>query len=324
MKHLIVFNGKAGQEKDVEAFKKEIDSAFKGLDYEIYVTEGPKKAISFLKDYFKKNTKDVVRVYACGGDGTVHEAANALVGVKNAELAVLAVGTGNDFVKSYAKSKDYDEIITNKAGEGRFKDFKALIEGKTEEIDLSKLTSPSLKEPMYSINVINFGFDAIVGAMGNYYKEHGYPEKAKAKGMSPYDYALKNDAMKHGRFNDITVYADEERLNEKKMLLATLAQGRFVGGTFLCAPKSDNKDGLIDVCVIKTMTLIGLGLFIGPYTKGKHLNKPKKKIVYRQAKKIRFESPNEIDVCVDGEMIKGKSFEVEVCPKAIKFVVPNN
>ena len=324
MKHLIVFNGKAGQEKDVEIFKKEIESAFKGLDHEVYETEGPRTVIPFLKEYFKKNTKDVVRVYACGGDGTVHEVANALVDVKNAELAVLAVGTGNDFVKSYAKSKDYDEIITNKAGEGRFKDFKALIEGKAEEIDLSKLTSPSLKEPMYSINVINFGFDAIVGAMGNYYKEHGYPEKAKAKGMSPYDYALKNDAMKHGRFNDITVYADGERLNEKKMLLATLAQGRFVGGTFLCAPKSDNKDGLIDVCVIKTMTLIGLGLFIGPYTKGKHLDKPKKKIAYRRAKVVKFESPNEIDVCVDGEMIKGKIFEVEVLPKVLKFVVPNN
>ena len=324
MKHLIVLNSKAGQEKDNEAFKKQIEEAFKGLDYEIYMTTGPRSVIPFLKDYFKKNSKDVVRVYACGGDGTVHEVANGLVGIKNAELAVYAVGTGNDFVKSYAKSKEYDEIITNKAGENRFKDFKALIEGQAEEIDLSKLSSPSLKEPMYSINIINFGFDAIVGAMGNYYKEHGYPEKAKAKGMSPYDYALKNDAMKHGRFNDITVYADGERLNPKKMLLATLAQGRFVGGTFLCAPKSDNKDGLIDVCVIKTMTLIGLGLFIGPYTKGKHLNKPKKKIAYRQAKVVKFESPNEIDVCVDGEMIKGKEFEVECCPKAIKFVVPNN
>lgn len=324
MKHLIILNSKAGKEKDLDAFKKEIEEAFKGLDHEIYLTEGPRKVISFLKEYFKKNNKEVTRVYACGGDGTVHEVANGLVGINNAELAVYAVGTGNDFVKSYAKSKEYDEIITNKAGENRFKDFKALIEGKAEEIDLSKLTSPELKEPMYSINVINFGFDAIVGAMGNYYKEHGYPEKAKAKGMSPYDYALKNDAMKRGRFNDIAVYADGERLNEKKMLLATLAQGRFVGGTFLCAPKSDNKDGLIDVCVIKTMTLIGLGLFIGPYTHGKHLDKPKKKIVYRQAKKIKFESHYEIDVCVDGEMIKGKTFEVEVCPKALKFVVPNN
>ena len=324
MKHLIVLNSKAGQEKDNEAFKKEIEEAFKGLEHEIYETTGPRAVIPFLKEYFKKNNKDTVRVYACGGDGTVHEVVNGLVGIKNAELAVYAVGTGNDFVKSYAKSKDYDEIITNKAGENRFKDFKALIEGKAEEIDLSKLSSPELKEPMYSINIINFGFDAIVGAMGNYYKEHGYPEKAKAKGMTPYDYALKNDAMKHGRFNDITVYADGERLNEKKMLLATLAQGRFVGGTFLCAPKSDNKDGLIDVCVIKTMTLIGLGLFIGPYTHGKHLDKPKKKIAYRRAKIVKFESQNEIDVCVDGEMIKGKTFEVEVCPKAIKFVVPNN
>ena len=120
MEHLIVLNSKAGQEKDAENFKKEIESAFKGLDYEIYVTEGPRKVISFLKDYFKKNNKDTVRVYACGGDGTVHEVVNGLVGIKNAELAVYAVGTGNDFVKTYAKSKEYDEIITNKAGENRF------------------------------------------------------------------------------------------------------------------------------------------------------------------------------------------------------------
>ena len=323
MKHLIILNQKAGAEKDVKDFEAKVKDAFKGLDFEIYYTTGPRSVIPYLKERLPKE-KDTVRVYACGGDGTVHEVANALVGMKNAELAVYAAGTGNDFVKSYAKGKSYDEIIKDKAGENRFKDFKALIEGKAEEIDLSKVSSPDLKEPMYSINVINFGFDAIVGAMGNYYKEHGYPEKAKAKGMSPYDYALKNDAMKHGRFNEIEVFADGEKLNEKKMLLATLAQGRFVGGTFLCAPKSDNKDGLIDVCVLKTMTLIGLGMIIGMYTKGEHLNKPRKKFVYRRAKVVKFSSPNEFDVCVDGEMIKGKEFEVEVMPKAIKFVVPNN
>ena len=311
MKHLIVFNPDAGKNEGADAFRKLIDEKFAGLDYEVYETEGPRSAIPFLRNYLAKQ-KDTVRVYACGGDGTVHEVANGLVGAKNAELAILPIGTGNDFVKTYG--------VTNEEIE-KYRDFTPLIKGEAKPIDLSKISGGNLEEPWYSINVINFGFDAIVGARGNYYKEHGFPKKVK-EGTNPYDYALKNDAMKHGRFNNIEVYADGEKLNEKQLLLTTLAQGQWVGGQFKCAPKSDNTDGLIDVCVMKTMTLIGLGMIIGTYTKGKHLDKPRKKFVYRQAKEIKMVSPEEFDVCVDGEMIRGKEFKVEVCPKAIKLVPP--
>ena len=312
MKHLIIFNPNAGNAGYGDQFKKVINESFKGLDFEIYETEGPRKVIPFLRNYFKKNKEETVRVYACGGDGTVHEVANGLVGVKNAELAILPIGTGNDFVKTYG--------VTNENIQ-KYRSFKPLINGKAIDIDLTKIEGEGLAEPWYSINVINFGFDAIVGARGNYYKEHGFPTKVK-EGTNPYDYALKNDAMKHGRFNDIEVFADGEQLNDKQLLLATLAQGQWVGGQFKCAPKSNNTDGLIDVCVLKTMTFLGLGLIIGTYTKGKHLDKPRKKIVYRQAKQIQMVSPKEFDVCVDGEMIKGNNFVVEVCPKAIKLVPP--
>ena len=310
MKHLIVTYALAGSGNNVNLVSKErIDEAFQGLDYEIYLTEGPRKVIPFLRKYLTEHKDEQVRVYACGGDGTVHEVANGMVGFANAELAIFACGTGNDFVKIYG-------------GATKFRDFKSLINGEAKAIDLTKISGASLSEPWYSINVINFGFDAIVGAMGNYYKENGYPEKAKAKGMSPYDYALKHDAMKHGRFNDTEVYADGVKLNEKQILLCTLSQGQFVGGQFHCAPKSDNTDGLIDVCLLKTMTFLGLGLIIGTYTKGKHLDKPRKKIAYTRAKNIRIVAPKEIDVCVDGEMIKGSEFDVECLPAAIKLVMP--
>ena len=311
MKHLIVFNPDSGKNNEAQSFRDLIKEKFAGLDYEIYETTGPRSVITYLRKYLKV-AKDTVRVYACGGDGTVHEVANGLVGAKNAELAIMPIGTGNDFVKYYG--------VTNENIE-QYRDFTPLINGEAEPIDLSKISGEGLSEPWYSINVINFGFDAIVGARGNYYKEHGFPKKVK-EGTNPYDYALKNDAMKHGRFNDIEVFADGEKLNEKQLLLATLAQGKFVGGQFKCAPKSDNTDGLIDVCVLKTMTFLGLGMIIGTYTKGKHLDRPRKKIVYRQAKEIKFVSPQEFDVCVDGEMIKGNNFVVEVCPKAIKLVTP--
>ena len=130
MKHLIVFNAGAGQDNErAEAFRAQIEQSFEGLDYEVYETEGPRAVIPFLKNYLAEH-KDTVRVYACGGDGTVHEVVNGMVGFPNAELAILPTGTGNDFVKTYGVMNDVVD---------QYRSFKPLIEGQPIEIDLSKL-----------------------------------------------------------------------------------------------------------------------------------------------------------------------------------------
>jgi len=302
MKHLIIVNTHAGNGKQAAEKAKE---AFEGLNYQIYETVDQRSAISFLKDYFNKNKEETVRVYACGGDGTLHEVVNGLVGYKNAELALYACGTGNDFAKIYG-------------GKDTFNDFKALINGKIEEIDLTKLEGDKMKEPWYSVNVINFGFDAIVGAKGNENKKKGIKK--------PYGFAHAIvPAILHGRNNKIIVKADGEQLNEKKMLLASVSQGQWVGGEYHASPKSDNKDGLLDVCLVKTMTLVRLlAQFFSAYHDGKHVDSPKlkKKVIFRRAKEVSISAPIDIDLCVDGEMIRGKEFKCTIMPKAIKFVVP--
>ena len=301
MKHLVIFNGRAGEgaaESKFESVKKE----FEGLDYELHLTTAPREATSFLRKYLEEHKNEKVRVYACGGDGTLHECACGVVGFDNVELAAVAIGTGNDFVKYYG-------------GAEKFSDVKKMIEGKAHPIDVTKIEGPSLDEPLYSINVINFGFDAVVGAVGNKNKEKG-----KKK---PYDKAIPVAIMK-ARFNKIVVKADGEQLNKKKMLLCTLAQGKYVGGKFLCAPHSVNDDGLIDVCLLRTRCLFAFLGILGPYTDGKHLDTPKyrKTLEYRQSKEITIEAPKDVDICVDGEMIRGSHFKCEVLPGAVKFVIP--
>lgn len=308
MKHLIIINPKAGEDNKIGFdLKGEILKNFSALDYEIFESTGPKSATAFLKDYFK-NHNELTRVYACGGDGTVNEIVNGLVGVNNAELAILPIGTGNDFVKIYGASNE--EV-------GKYRNFKALINNEARPIDLSVIKGGKLQEPMYSINVINFGFDAIVGAKGNINKEKGKKNPYGASAIIP--------ALIKGRFNKIIVKADNEQLNKKRLLLSSLAQGQWVGGQYHASPKSDNTDGLIDVVILKCMSLARLMIqYFGKYTKGEHLDNKKlmKRIIYRRAKKIEIIAPKEIDICVDGEMIRGDKFVVEVVPAAIKLVIP--
>lgn len=301
MKHLVILNtqahsGMAGENVDV------IHKAFEGLDCEFYTTRAPRDATNFIRNFLKNNNKETVRVYACGGDGSVFECANGIIGFPNAELAIYPIGTGNDFSKYYG-------------GVEKFLDLKALQTLPSKPIDLTKIEGGDLEEPIYSINVINFGFDAIVGAVGNKNKEKGKKD--------PYGKALKVAIFK-GRFNKIIVKADGEQLNKKKMLLCTIAQGGYVGGKFFCAPHSKNDDGLLDVCLMRTRSLFAFLGILNPYTNGEHLDNPKyrKTLEYRQVKKVTIDAPKTIDVCVDGEMITGSHFDVEVVPNAIKFVTP--
>ncbi len=131
MKHLIIVNPKSGTQKSFKAFKKEIEKAFEGLDFEIYETKAPKDATSYLKDYLSQSNKEEVRVYACGGDGTINEVVNGLIGFSNVELAIYPVGTGNDFVKIYG-------------GVSRFDSFEKLIKAKSTLIDIWEINGETL------------------------------------------------------------------------------------------------------------------------------------------------------------------------------------
>ena len=120
------------------------------------------------------------------------------------------------------------------------------------------------------------------------------------------------------------IWADGEEICPKKLLLCSVANGRYVGGQYKCAPKGSNDDGLLEVCIIKCISHFKFVSLLGPYTKGEHLDmdKFKKIIVYRQAKKVHIESPAPLRFSLDGEILALQNFDIEVVPSAIRFAVP--
>ena len=57
----------------------------------------------------KAATEDDLLVIACGGDGTIHEVANALAESKT-PMAVIPLGTGNDFAKKIYGAKKINVV----------------------------------------------------------------------------------------------------------------------------------------------------------------------------------------------------------------------
>ena len=301
MIYLFIMNGREDKSFIGEEVRRQISCIPNPPACEFYLTRSEGDATDYVYTHALANPGSQYCYVACGGDGTISEVAAGIAracgenpAVKDKCLAVLAMGSGNDFVKYYPDSD--------------FKSVEKLFAASPAPIDIMKVND------RYSINVTNFGFDSIVGHVGGILASKGW--------KNPYRFGIVA-AILAGRFNRISVDADGENIG-RRLLLCTLANNHYVGGEFFCAPRARNDDGLIDVCLIRTMCLMKFLQILPVYTAGKHFEDKRfeKKIVYRQAKKVTVSSKKSIYLCLDGEMVAGTQFNVEIIPGLVNFVKP--
>ena len=64
--------------------------------------------------------------------------------------------------------------------------------------------------------------------------------------------------------------------------------------------------------------------FLGIYKKGEHIENPAFNglLTMRRCTKAKIESPEDMTVCVDGEIFKSKCVEVKMLPSSLPFRVP--
>ena len=306
MKYIFIANPNAGKKDAIRKINDQINSLTTKIDYEIYETKGKKDASRFVREYSADNIDESVCFIACGGDGTISEIASALVGTKNKCFAILAYGSGNDFIKYY-KGKD-------------FLSLQKIVDGQKHTIDILHINDGT-DEPKYSVNVTNFGLDSVVCSYANKLKDAG-KKNAYTKGVIR--------AIFVGRYNDISVDVDGGCVTGKRLLLGTLANCHYVGGQYFTAPYAKNDDGIIDVLLYKSMPLFLFASLLNAYKLGQHLeeknvNKAKKYIFFKKTSNpIRVYSKKPFELCLDGEMLPGTEFIISIIPGAVDFIIPSD
>lgn len=299
MKCVFIINPHAGEADNEEKIRREA-AGIEGADCEFYVTKAVGDATEFVRNWCKEHAGEEVRFIACGGDGTINEVFNGAVGQKNVSVSCYPCGSGNDFVKAFG-------------GAELFLDIAKLITAPTRKLDLLKVGD------RYSNNVVNFGFDTTVAITIN--KER---DKTGHGGKNAYTKGVVTALIKSMN-NRCTVIADGETLNPNgKLLLCTLANGQYVGGSFKCAPRSRSDDGLIDVCMIKPISRLRFVKVLTPYTNGEHLDDQSMKdiVIYRQAKEVEVIGGEGFAFSLDGEIIYSDRFTVKIAPSVLDFAVP--
>ena len=123
---------------------------------------------------------------------------------------------------------------------------------------------------------------------------------------------------------EFEVSLDDGPFDGKKLLLATVSNGRFCGGGFKSSPRARLADGLLDVCFIKNVSRMKFISIVSKYRSGEYIDMESLQdiIEYRRAKKVelRFEKP--CNVCLDGEILNTDSLSMHVIPKKLRMLVP--
>jgi len=300
MRHIFVINPKAGRvdrTSEISAKLKDYDGK---LDYEIYVTKSLGDAQGYVRSYLEKhNPKETYRFYACGGDGTLYDVVNGAYRFPNAEVACLALGSGNDFVKNFHDPEAFHSLDRS-------------IAGKAQKIDLLKV------DDKVCINITNYGFDGEVTFAQLKYKHRPFmngPRAYKAATLHCFLFKM-NQPLK--------LTLDDQAVFDGKGLLVVLANGFCYGGGYHCAPEAKIDDGLIDVCLIKKVGKLKAAGFMKIFREGRHITSPKTKdlVLYRRCRKAVVESIRPVAYAIDGEVFRKKRVEVAIMPLALAFVIP--
>jgi diacylglycerol kinase (ATP) len=239
----------------------------------------------------------VSALVAVGGDGTVHQALQAVAG-RDVGFGVVPAGTGNDFACSAGVP-----LVPLEAADAI---AAALDDGRDHRIDLAKISGTDGEVRWFGA-VLAAGFDAIVNERANQLR---WP-----RGPRRYDVAI---AMELARLR-ARVYALELDGVDRGFegVLVAIGVGQSYGGGMRILPDADPTDGLLDVVVASSMSRLTLVRLRPRLVKGTHISDPH--VTAYRAREVRIHA-DDIVGYADGERIGPLPMTITCVPGAVRLL----
>ena len=295
MTHLFIINPAAGSRNRTKAFTEKIEAAFAGTDlsYRIEVSSAPGECARIARQAAKSGEE--YRIYSCGGDGTMNEIINGIVGYPNVSVTMYAGGSGNDFTKLFNDPS-------------AFRELPRLMDCKEAEFNLIKCNDK------YSLNICSAGLDARIGIDVANYKRLPLLSGFRAYVVSAVVNVIRGIAQ------HFIVEIEGERIDEELTMIC-VCNGRFYGGGFNPVPEADPSDGILDVLLVKKVSRLQVPGVVGKYKNGQYNQLPHLvRHIRTTGLKIICDEPTGIQL--DGEVLEAKEIEFSVSPHKIRFFYP--
>lgn len=301
MKHLFIINpvsGKLPREEKFAAVKRAVAELppdwLRGAELELYETTCPMDAKRKVEEEAEKCSE--LRVYSCGGDGTLNECVCGAAHRENVAVTPWPLGTGNDFIKMFGKEKK------------RFYYLDELVRGEVRKLDLINCNG------RYSINICSAGVDARVGT-----DVHKYSNLPLVGGAAGYVVSALAHFIK-GINCRMTVSA-EGLVCGPEMNMVCACNGRFYGGGFNPTNDARPDDGLMDVMIVSGVTRRTFLSSILCYARGGYKKLPRY-ITCVRTTELTIDCPEPEVINIDGELERGAHIVMRLEPEAVNLIVP--
>lgn len=296
MHHLFLVNPTAGKTDQTEAISAEAKKLCTALgdSYEIKVSTCRGDLTRMTREAGESGRE--IRVYACGGDGTLNEVIAGGAPYKNLAITSIPCGSGNDFIKQFSNPK-------------AFFDLQNYQNVRTDDLDLMDAGGN------LAANICSVGFDARIGTAIDAYRR--FPMLG---GSRAYVASIVVNTIK-GVAKPCRVELPDGVAADEKLTLVCVCNGSWYGGGFHPIPTATSQDGLLDVLVVKKASRLTVARVIAAYQKGKWADYPKY-ITHYRTREIRIITPEKEPVNLDGELLMEKDITIKVLPGALRFFAP--
>lgn len=264
----------------------------RGIDADLVRTEYHGHASEISALYLEKAYTHFIAV---GGDGTMNEVAEPLIGFSNVTLGLIPAGTGNDFIQILGFPDRFSE-----------EHWEQFFQQASIRMDVGVVNG------RHFLNGMGLGFDAQVAAEN--YVEPG--EVAKGSGKSKYIWHILKTLLFY-RERKVSIKSVDSS-TDTDCFINTIAVGRRFAGSFFLTPQAIANDGLLDVCMISKLNLLERLKILTMVPKGTHVTDPR--VNYYQTEKIRVSFNQKVPYHVDGELFFDTNFDVKVLPSAVNII----
>ena len=252
---------------------------------------------------------DTVRIVAVGGDGHLNEVLNGFIENDlpvnpEARLSFVMTGTGCDFQRSLGISSKWQNAAAK------------LKDAKVRKIDVGKVTytaADKTQKIRYFDNIASFGLSGAVDHCLEHSRLRDY------LGGSPlFLWATIKTVFTHPN-QSIRFRIDDGPEEEICSRLGLLANGRYFGGAMHAAPEAELDDGLLDLLMLKEISVAKFLWHLPKIYKGTHLKIPE--IFFQKVRKFTAESSEQVILDIDGESPGYLAATFEVLPKILNLQI---
>ncbi len=293
MKTRFIFNPCSGKNRRhpwlVPAIREFI--ATHGLDASVIPTERPGHATELAREALAAGC---TRVVAVGGDGTMNEVAQALIGT-SAALGLVPCGSGNGLALHLG-------IPTNPRAALRL-----LAEPSAQDVAID--TGTANGHPF--CNAMGVGFDAEISRRFNRLKRRGFLAYARTGLAAWFRFLPQTVTISNG-------YGSAERL---ETLIVAVANSDQYGNYARIAPRARVDDGALDLIAVRPLNLLSTAtlvvrLFTGSVDRSTRVRR-------LSGRRFVIERPTPGLLHTDGETHEtGARVEVMVRPRSLHIIVP--